>query len=136
MSLLFHYLTLLVLQIGQFEGQQGDVADAFRLGTGVFALLLFFLSIYAWSRRKQPALLLVSAAFLLFFFKVIVEFVPTAYDIGEVALWDLALILIDFIILALFFLAIVIRPQRKRLEESQERLSDRRRGKEAQEKGE
>jgi hypothetical protein len=113
MNLPLHYLTLLVLQIGQFEIQQGDVADAFRLGTGIFALLLFLLSLYAWSRRKQPALLLVSAAFLLFFFKIIVEFLPLAYDIGEVALWDLILILIDFIILALFFLAIVIRPKRK-----------------------
>jgi hypothetical protein len=110
---LVHYLTLLVLQIGQFEGQQGDVADAFRLGTGVFAMLLFFLSIYAWSRMKQPALLLVSAAFLLFFIKIIVEFLPSAYDIGEVALWDLILISIDFIILALFFLAIVIKPKTK-----------------------
>jgi hypothetical protein len=114
MNLVLHYLTLLVLQIGQFEGQQGDVADAVRLGTGIFALLLFFLSIYAWSRRKQPALLLVSAAFLLFFLKIIVEFLPSTYDARQIASWDLMLILIDFLILALFFLAIVIRPRRKR----------------------
>jgi heme A synthase len=108
---------MLALQIGQFEGQQGEVADAFRLGTGIFAFLLFFLSVYAWSRRKQPALLLVSAAFLLFFFKIIVEVLTSVYDFGEFPLWDLLLILIDFIILALFFMAVVIRPRRKRPEQ-------------------
>lgn len=110
------YLTMLPTQIGQFGGQQGDVADAFRLGTGIFALLLFFLSAYAWSRRKQPALLLVSAAFLLFFFKIIIEVLPSVYDLREFASWDLLLILIDFIILSLFFVAIVIRPRRKQTE--------------------
>jgi hypothetical protein len=111
LSLVTSNLMILVLQLG---GQQGDVADVFRLGTGIFALLLFFLSIYAWSRRRQPAPLIVSAAFLLFFFKIIVEYLPIAYDIGEFASWDRLLVAIDFVILALFFAAIVIRPRRKR----------------------
>jgi hypothetical protein len=115
LSIVISYLMMLVLQIG---GQQGGVADAFRLGTGIFALLLFVLSIYAWSRRRQPALLLVSAAFLLFFFKIIVEYLPLAIDLGEFASWDLLLVSIDFVILALFFAAIVIRPRRKRSEQN------------------
>jgi hypothetical protein len=106
---------MVILQTG---GQPGDLADAFRLGTGIFALVLFLLSIYAWSRRRQPALLLVSMAFLLFFFKIIVEFLPLAYDLGEFASWDLLLVSIDFVILALFFAAIVIRPRRKRPEQN------------------
>jgi hypothetical protein len=115
LSLVTSGLMMLVLQIGT---QHGDVADVFRLGTGIFALLLFFLSTYAWSRRRQPALLFVSAAFLLFFFKIIVEFLPLAYDLGEFASWDLLLVSIDFVILALFFVAIVIRPRRKRPEQN------------------
>jgi hypothetical protein len=115
LSLVLDYLMTLVLQVG---GQHGDVADAFRLGTGIFALLLFFLSIFAWSKRRQTALLLVSSAFLLFFFKIIVEFLPLAYDLGEFASWDLLLVSIDFVILALFFAAIVIRPRRKRPEQN------------------
>jgi hypothetical protein len=117
MNVFFPYLAFLVLQIGQFRGQQGDVlTDALRFGTGAFALLLFFLSIYAWSRRRHPALLLVSAAFLLFFCKVIVEFLPISLDIRDEALLDLIQVLMEFIILALFFLAIVIGPNRKRPE--------------------
>ena len=113
MNLLLIDLIRILLQIGQFEGQQSDAAEALRLGTGVFAFILFFLSVYAWSRRRQPALLLVSAAFLLFFLKIIVEVLPLVYDLREYAWWDLILILIDFIILALFFVAIVIKPKRR-----------------------
>jgi hypothetical protein len=81
--------------------------DLFSFGTGVFALILFMLSLYAWFRRKQPSLIIVSVAFFLFFFKEIVEFLPT-----EPADLTLVMKLIDFVILALFFVAITIRPRR------------------------
>jgi len=100
-----------VLQVGQFEGAQRDIADVLRIGTGVFALILFSLSLYAWSRRRQPALLIVSTAFLLFFLKQVVWLLSDVYDFGS--LEPILIIFFDFIVLALFFVAIVLRPRRK-----------------------
>lgn len=107
---LVSYLCSVVLQIGQFEGTQRDIADVFRIGTAIFALILFSLSLYAWYRRRQPALLVVSVAFLLFFSKTFAEFLLEAYNIVGL---DLVPIFLDFITLALFFVAIVLRPRRK-----------------------
>jgi apolipoprotein N-acyltransferase len=109
------YLLSVVLQVGQFEGAQRDIADVLRVGTGVFALILFSLSLYAWSRRRrQPALAIVSSAFLLFFLKQAIWLLSDAYDFGSI---ELLLEVFDFVILALFFLAIVLRPRRKQQEQ-------------------
>jgi len=64
------------------------------------------LSLYAWSRRRQPALIMVAAAFLLFFMKTLLDYVlpSTTEDIVRVG--------IDFVALALFFVAIVVRPRK------------------------
>jgi hypothetical protein len=103
------FLWLIVMQTGQFEGTQKDLGDVLRVVSGIFALILFLLSIYAWSRRKQPALVIVSVAFLTFFLKIIIELLSEVYDIGPL---ELFLIVIDFITLALFFMAIVLKPKR------------------------
>jgi len=88
-------------------GLSPDPAEMLELGRGVFALVLFAISLYAWSKRKQPALLIVAAAFLPFFAKTILDvFYPTS------ALLELVRPLFDFIALALFFVAIVIRPRK------------------------
>jgi hypothetical protein len=83
-----------------------DPADVLEVGRGIFALILFSLSLYAWSRRRQPALIMVAAAFLLFFMKTLLDYVlpSTTEDIVRVG--------IDFVALALFFVAIVVRPRR------------------------
>jgi uncharacterized membrane protein YcfT len=107
------FLWSVILQVGQFEGTQRDIADVLKIGAGVFALVLFSLSLYAWSRRKQPALVIVSSAFLLFFLKQVIGLLSDVYEFGSL---ELILIFIDFVILALFFVAIVVRPRRKRQE--------------------
>ena len=63
---------------------------------------------YAWSRRgRQPALLVVSVAFLVYFSKLIIEILP----VGE--LHDILISsIMDFITLGIFFLALVVKPQR------------------------
>jgi lipopolysaccharide export LptBFGC system permease protein LptF len=95
-------------------GIQRDAAEALDFGTGVFALVLFVISLYAWSRRRQPALLVVSLAFFLFFFRHLIEMLG---DMGEIyepsGSLQLALILMDFVTLALFFVAVVVRPRRR-----------------------
>jgi hypothetical protein len=88
------------------SGSPTDPTDLLEIGRGIFALILFSLSLYAWSRRRQPALIMVAAAFLLFFMKTLLDYVlpSTTEDIVRVG--------IDFVALALFFVAIVVRPRR------------------------
>jgi len=85
-----------------------DRAKILELGRGVFALVLFTISLYAWSKRKQPALLIVATAFLLFFGKTVLDVLYS-----RSTLIDIVRPLFDFIALALFFVAIVIRPRRE-----------------------
>ena len=82
-----------------------DPFELLEIGRGIFALALFALSIYAWSKRRQPALIMVAVAFYLFFAKTLLDYVlpPATEDIVRVG--------IDFAALALFFIAIVVRPR-------------------------
>jgi hypothetical protein len=95
------------LPILDTNGTLADPAEILELGRGVFALVLFAISVYAWSRRRQPALLIVAAAFLPFFAKTVLDILyPTS------ALIDIIRPLFDFVALALFFVAIVFRPRK------------------------
>lgn len=83
-----------------------DPTELLEIGRGIFALTLFILSLYAWSKRQQPALIMVAAAFLLFFMKTLLDYVlPSPTE-------DFVRVGIDFAALALFFVAIVVRPRR------------------------
>ena len=88
------------------SGSPTDPTDLLEIGRGIFALILFSLSLYAWSRRRQPALIMVAAAFLLFFMKTLLDYVLPSPTEGIVRVG------IDFAALALFFVAIVVRPRR------------------------
>ena len=79
---------------------------------GLFAIVLFSLSLYAWSRRRHIGLLLVSSAFLLFALKEGLWFLLRVDSDISV---DLVRTLLDLVVLGLFFGAITIRP-RKQLE--------------------
>jgi hypothetical protein len=83
-----------------------DPTELLEIGRGVFSLILFSVSMYAWSRRKQPALLVVAAAFFLFFTKTPLDYVLPSQTL------DIVRVGIDFGVLALFFVAIVVRPRR------------------------
>ena len=107
-------LSTAILDIG-FQGQQIDLTDILGVGAGIFALILLSLSIFAWSRRRQTSLVLVSAVFLLFFFKVVLEVLPVVGDTLQ-----FVSVVLDFLILALFFLAIVVKPRIKRSSPSQD----------------
>jgi hypothetical protein len=88
------------------SGSSTNPTDLLEIGRGIFALILFSLSLYAWSKRRQPALIMVAAAFLLFFMKTLLDYVlpSTTENIVRVG--------IDFVALALFFVAIVVRPRK------------------------
>jgi hypothetical protein len=84
-----------------------DPKEILDIGGGIFALVLFAVSLYAWYLRRQTSLVIVALAFLMFFLKTIIhEFLPSLPG------GDLINDLLDFVALALFFLAIVVRPRR------------------------
>ena len=87
------------------SGSPTDPTELLEIGRGIFALILFSLSLYAWSRRKQPALIMVATAFFLFFIKTFLDYIlPSPTE-------DFIRVGIDFAALALFFVAIVVRPR-------------------------
>jgi len=95
------------LPILDITGLSTDPAELLELGRGVFALVLFTISLYAWSKRRQFPLIIVATAFLLFFVKTVLDILlPTS------TLLALSRELIDFAALALFFVAIVLRPRK------------------------
>jgi hypothetical protein len=114
------YLLPLLVHVFQLEGAERETAEALGIGSGIFALALFALSMYAWHKRKQPALAVVSAAFLLFFLRHLLQVLAEIYEFDSAV--ALPLVVTDFVILALFFLAIVVRPKRKHLLEDPEKV--------------
>jgi hypothetical protein len=85
----------------------GSVLD---VATGIFCVVLFAITLWAWVRRdKQRSLFVVSMAFLVFLFRQIIEFIPLGYIDSQ-----LAGSILDFLALALFFVGLVIiGPQKK-----------------------
>lgn len=88
-----------------FEGL--DIAELLKLGSGLFALILLFISLLAYYRSRQRRLLFVSGAFGLYFVKIITEHLDLFLPNLETSFLDLLLAFINFIILLLFFLAII-----------------------------
>jgi hypothetical protein len=88
-------------------GLSADPIEILELGRGVFALILFAVSVYAWSKRRQLALIIVATAFLLFFTKTLLDILLQASPLLE-----LTRVSIDFATLALFFVAIIVRPRK------------------------
>jgi len=109
--MLIDHLRSVALQIGQPAGIEVYLA---HVAVGIFAVVLFSLSLYAWSRRRHGGLLLVSAAFLLFTLKEVIWILAQMYA-ASVPSIDLIRTLLDLVVLGLFFAAIMIRP-RKQLE--------------------
>lgn len=84
-----------------------DITELFKLGAGLFALILLFISLLAYYRSRQRRLLFVSGAFGLYFIKIITEHLDLFLSNLETSFLDLLLAFIEFIILLLLFLAII-----------------------------
>jgi len=88
---------------------EGSAEFTLEAASSVFALVLSGITIYAWNKRgRQPTLLIVSFGFIAFFLKQLVEILPLSPLHSE--LFTSAM---DFLTLGLFFVALVVRPQRK-----------------------
>ncbi|HEX9197306.1 MAG TPA: hypothetical protein VF906_05880 [Candidatus Bathyarchaeia archaeon] len=89
------------------EGNIFDPAGLLDIGQAVFAVVLFAVSLYAWYLRKQTSLVIVALAFLMFFVKTVIREFFSQLP-GEDFITDS----LDFVALALFFLAVVVRPRK------------------------
>ncbi|MGI0092451.1 MAG: hypothetical protein ACREBS_12160 [Nitrososphaerales archaeon] len=103
--------TLFVFSSFQIGGLDEKISLQFGLesAAGIFSLILFVVSLYAWSRRgRQISLLIVAVAFLTFFSKQLIEILPID-ELHD----ELFSPIMDFVVLGLFFVALVVRPQRR-----------------------
>jgi hypothetical protein len=92
------------------DTQDKVVESILDSATVIFCLVLFSITLYAWSRSgKQRSLLLVAVAFLTFLSIEAIEFLPIT-DLER----TLVRSILAFVTLTLFFLALVLRPQRGR----------------------
>ncbi len=91
------------------DDERGSIEYVLKFASGIFSLILFGITLFAWIRRgRQATLLIVAIAFFAFFSKQIIEILP----LGEMH-DELFSSIMDFVVLALFFIALVIRPQRR-----------------------
>ena len=88
---------------------KGDLAEFFDLGTGIFAAILFALSLIAYKRIKSRRILYVAIAFAIFAIRVIVSNLDLFMPEIESSSLELLLAVMGFAALGLFFLAIVRR---------------------------
>jgi hypothetical protein len=89
------------------------ISDLLEFGTGVFAGILFALSLNAYRHLKTERLLLVSIAFGIFSVNVIVSKLEVFGLTIDYTILDLVLAILTFVALALFFMAIVRRERLK-----------------------
>jgi len=88
---------------------EGSAEFTLEMASSLFALVLFGITLYAWNRRgRQITLLLVSFGFVAFFLKQLIEILPLSPLHSELFTASM-----DFLTLGLFFVALVVRPQRR-----------------------
>ena len=92
---------------------KGDIAEIFEFGSGVFAAILFALSLIAYKNIKSKRLVFVSAAFGLIAIRTILLRLDLFVPEIESSLLELLLAVMGFVALALFFFAIVKREKIK-----------------------
>ena len=88
---------------------KGNLAEFFDLGTGIFAAILFSLSLLAYMRLKSKRILYVAIAFAIFAIRVIVSKLDLFIPEIESSSLELLLAIMGFAALGLFFFAIVRR---------------------------
>jgi hypothetical protein len=89
------------------------ISDLFVFGSGLFARILFVLSLNAYRNLKTNRLLLVSFAFGIFSVNVILSKLDLFGVAIESSILDLILAILTFVALALFSMAIVRRDRLK-----------------------
>jgi hypothetical protein len=93
---------------------RGNIAEIFEFGTGIFAGILFVLSLIAYRNLKSRRLIFVACAFGLFAIRTIVLRIDLFVPEVESSILELILAIMGFAALSLFFIAIVTRGKIKK----------------------
>jgi hypothetical protein len=92
---------------------KGNIAELFEFGSGIFAAILFALSLIAYKNIKSKRLVFVAVAFGLIAIRTILLRLDLFVPEIESSLLELILAVMGFAALALFFFAIVKRERIK-----------------------
>ena len=105
------FLPQIPLDIEEFDEIElehfGNIEFGIETVIGVFALLLFSLSILAYKRTRLKVMLYAAGAFVLFAIQLLLQSLEETYDFLENPLADIMSSALTLAILVLFFLAIV-----------------------------
>lgn len=104
---MFENIILAISGMSEIGGEGPDLSESLDFATGVFAAFLFVVSLFAYRRTKMKRLLFVSAAFGLYAFRAILPRLEIILPTVEATTIAAILSSIGFVILALFFVAIV-----------------------------
>ena len=100
-----------VLDVEEFDEIEIEHFDDIEFGIdaviGVFALLLFSLSILAYKRTRLKMMVYAAGAFVLFAIQLLLQSLEETYDFLESPVADIMSSALTLAILVLFFLAIV-----------------------------
>jgi len=88
-------------------GEMPDLPESLDFATGIFAAVLLVMSLLAYKRTNLTRLVFVSAAFGLYAFRAILPRLEILLPSVEATTIDIILSSVGFVILALFFVAIV-----------------------------
>jgi hypothetical protein len=88
-------------------GEMPDLPESLDFATGIFAAVLLVISLLAYKRTNLTRLIFVSAAFGLYAFRAILPRLEIVLPSVETTTIDTILSALGFVILALFFVAIV-----------------------------
>ncbi|MGI0087050.1 MAG: hypothetical protein ACREBI_03700 [Nitrosotalea sp.] len=98
---------LAVSNMTEVGGEVPNLPESLDFATGIFAAVLLVMSLLAYKRTNLKRLLFVSAAFGLYAFRAILPRMEILLPSVEATTVEVTLSSIGFVILALFFVAIV-----------------------------
>ncbi len=91
----------------EIGGEMPDLPESLDFATGIFAAVLLVISLLAYKRTNLTRLIFVSAAFGLYAFRAILQRLEIILPSVQATTIDTILSSAGFVILALFFVAIV-----------------------------
>ena len=97
--------------VGSSPRHDTELVTAIEIASGIFALALLIVSLYGWYRRRHSSLLIIAVAFLVYFLNIMIDALQPFIGMTS----ELVVAVLNFVILALIFLALLIGSGRKRL---------------------
>ena len=104
---MIQHILFVISGMSEIGSEGPDLSESLDFATGIFAAFLLVVSLFAYRRTKLKRLLFVSAAFGLYAFRAILPRLDIYLPTVEAATITAILSALGFVILALFFVAIV-----------------------------